>query len=328
MPRRHEYADIAALIEIDALSVQYDGRGRPTRHAVREFSLSLNSGEIVAVIGESGSGKSQIVLALLRLLGTDARVGGSVRFGGRELMTLPAAAMNRIRGAEIAMIFQDPASALNPYLDVGTQLGEVMVTHRGATWREARTASVTMLERVRMADPLRRLSQYPHELSGGMRQRVMIAMSLLCAPRLLIADEPTTALDSTVQGQIMELLRELHAELQMAVIFISHDLALAFGFAHRVAVMYGGRVVETAPAADLFAHPLHPYTQALLAGTVPSDPLDRLPSLPGQPPDASAVEAGCAFAPRCPCVQPVCRSVRPPLEVKFGRYCAACHFPS
>jgi oligopeptide transport system ATP-binding protein len=324
---------MSALLQIDALGVSYDARGKSRRHAVRAFTLSMEEGEIVAIIGESGSGKSQIFMAALRLLARDAEVDGSVRFDGQDVLSMSPAALNAMRGSQIAMIFQDPMSALNPHLDIATQLAEVLVAHRSLSWRTARAAAAAMLARVQISEPQRRLAQYPHELSGGMRQRVTIAMALMCNPRLLIADEPTTALDSTVQAQIMNLLRELHSSLRMAVVFISHDLAQAFGFARRIIVMYAGRIVESAPAREMFHGALHPYSAALLAcipgslASPSSAPHSRLPSLPGQPPDAADLEAGCAFAPRCSRVQPRCRVERPLFEAKRQGRWAACHFP-
>src|SRR5450631_1942178 len=316
-------------LSMENLQVTY-ALGGGSLAAVRDVSLTVASRECLGIVGESGSGKTQVFMAAMGLLAGNARASGSVRFDGREILGLAPHALNRIRGSELTMIFQDPMSALTPHLRIGVQLAEVLVTHRGFTWRDAMRAARFILERVRVPEAQRRLRQYPHELSGGMRQRVMIGMSLLCEPKLLIADEPTTALDVTVQAQIMDILRAMRAESRMAIVLISHDLGLVAGLADRIIVMYGGRVVESAGAADILGRAVHPYTAELLK-CVPDlkrPRLERMPSLAGQAPSASSAEAGCAFAPRCPLAGERCRWERPVLRHIGGTaHQAACHYP-
>jgi oligopeptide transport system ATP-binding protein len=316
------------LLDIDALQVSY-GRPDAPMAVVREVSLSAAAGECLGIVGESGAGKTQLFLAAMGLLPPEARVGGSVRFEGREIIGLAQPSLNSLRGAKLAMIFQDPMSSLTPHLKIGVQLAEVLVEHRGASWLDAGQAALSMLERVHVPEARRRMQQYPHELSGGMRQRVMIGMALLCEPKLLIADEPTSALDATVQAQIIELLRTLRAQLGMTLIVVSHDVGAVAELADRIVVMYGGRIVESGAAAQLLAAPRHPYTDLLLK-CVPNlhvPRLERMPCLSGQAPGAGVPEAGCAFAPRCPQVMPRCRSERPELGGPPGAGRAACHYP-
>jgi oligopeptide transport system ATP-binding protein len=297
--------------------------------AVRDVSLTVASRECLGIVGESGSGKTQVFMAAMGLLAGNARASGSVRFDGREILGLAPKALNRIRGSELTMIFQDPMTSLTPHLKIGVQLAEVLVTHRGFSWRNAMRAAGLTLERVRVPEPQRRLQQYPHELSGGMRQRVMIGMSLLCEPKLLIADEPTSALDVTVQAQIMDVLRELRLEAAMAMVLISHDLGVVAGLADRIMVMYAGRVVEDAPAREVLQRAHHPYT-ALLLQCVPNlrdSRLERMPCLPGQAFGAGMQERGCAFAPRCPRATEQCRSERPTLRSLHQSVQVACHHP-
>jgi oligopeptide transport system ATP-binding protein len=312
------------MLAIDNLSVRF-GAGV----AVREVSLQVESGECLGVVGESGSGKTQLFMAAMGLLASDARVQGSVRFDGTEILGVVPAVLNRVRGSKLTMIFQDPMTSLTPHLRIGVQLAEVLVTHAGSSWADAERAALAMLERVRIPEPKRRLRQYPHELSGGMRQRVMIAMSLMCEPSLIIADEPTTALDVTVQAQILDLLRSLRAELGMGIVLISHDMSVVAGLADRLAVMYAGRIVERGRAADVLASPEHPYTAALLS-CVPvlrGPRLERMPTLSGQAPSPSSVDLGCAFAPRCAQAAARCHVDRPVLrDPRPGRE-VACHFP-
>jgi oligopeptide transport system ATP-binding protein len=313
---------------IENLQVTYALAGGPVS-AVRDVSLTVASRECLGIVGESGSGKTQVFMAAMGLLAGNARARGSVRFEGREILGLSPKTLNRIRGSDLTMIFQDPMSSLTPHLKIGVQLAEVLVSHRGVSWRDAMRAARFILERVRVSEPQRRLQQYPHELSGGMRQRVMIGMSLLCEPKLLIADEPTSALDVTVQAQIMEVLRAVRLEAAMGMVLISHDLGVVAGLADRIIVMYAGRVVEDAPAGDLLQRPHHPYT-ALLLQCVPNlrtARLERMPCLPGQALGAGVRERGCAFAPRCPRATEQCRSEQPPLRSLHQSAQVACHHP-
>ena len=316
---------MSPTLSIDELSITFTQRG-VNIPAVRQVSLAVASRECVGIVGESGSGKTQVFMAAMGLLADNATVGGRVRFEGGDILRTPPAQLNRIRGSKLTMIFQDPMTSLTPHLKIGTQLAEVLVCHTGQPWSEAWSAACRMLERVRVPEPARRLNQYPHELSGGLRQRVMIGMSLLCEPRLVIADEPTTALDVTVQAQIIDLLRAMREELGMALVLISHDLGVVAGLADSILVMYAGRVVESAAAAELFRQAQHPYTAALLK-CIPSlsgPRLERLPTLAGQPPQPGDSLQGCAFAPRCPRVAERCRVERPLLE-EFGTATAGAH---
>jgi len=312
-------------LNVEELKVSY---GQQAVEAVAGASLKIASAECVGVVGESGSGKTQLFMAAMGLLPRSARVSGRVQFQGNELLGADAGAIGRFRGSKLTMIFQDPMTALTPHLTIGTQLAEVLVTHRGATWKEARNAAGCMLERVRVPEPRRRLDQHPHELSGGMRQRVMLAMSLLCEPVLLIADEPTTALDVTIQAEIIELLREVRREFGLAIALISHDLAVIASLAERIYVMYAGRVVEEAAAEVLFRRPRHPYTAELLQCIpVLSGPrLLRLPTIAGQPPRPGEKLEACPFAPRCPRAAERCRTERPALRGSPASQ-VACHFP-
>jgi oligopeptide transport system ATP-binding protein len=263
------------------------------------------------------------------LLAGNSAVEGRVRFEGADILRMPPAKLNRIRGSKLTMIFQDPMTSLTPHLKIGTQLAEVLVCHAGKSRSEARIAARRMLERVRVPEPARRLDQYPHELSGGLRQRVMIGMSLLCDPKLVIADEPTTALDVTVQAQLIDLLLAMREEVGMALVLISHDLGVVAGLADRILVMYAGRIVESAAAVELFENAQHPYTAALLKcmPSLSGPRLERLPSLPGQPPRPGDSLAGCAFAPRCTRAAARCRSERPELHESSGGTLVACHYP-
>jgi oligopeptide transport system ATP-binding protein len=311
---------VSDVLKIENLSIDFLKGERIA--AVREVSLCVTPRECLGIVGESGSGKTQIFMGALGLLPESARATGSVRFEGEEILGAPRAVLNRIRGSKLTMVFQDPMSSLTPHLRIGTQLAEVLVCHRGMSWRESEQTALKMLERVR------RLRQYPHQLSGGMRQRVMIAMSLLCEPSLMIADEPTTALDVTVQAQIIDLLRTLRHEIGAAFVLISHDLAVVGGLADRILVMYAGRIVESAAAGDVLRRPRHPYTAELLrcVPDLSGPPQGRMPSLPGQPPDAAHPAPGCEFAPRCPFAVERCREQRPLLrEIAGGQ--VACHFP-
>ncbi len=299
------------LLEIDNLSVTFQRRNSVT-HAVDGVSYSVAPGEIVGVVGESGSGKSVTVLALMGLLASrGVQVTGQARYNGTDLLSLSEGAMAKLRGPEIAMVFQDPISSLNPVVPIGVQVAEVLLTHTRTSKSAAMAESVELLRRCGIPDPERRLKEYPHQLSGGMRQRALIAMALACKPRLLICDEPTTALDVTIQAQILELLKELVTDSGTAMIMITHDLGVVAGLCDQVNVMYSGRIVEAAPRTELFAHPRHRYTHGLLA-SIPRLDAPRgepLHPIPGTPRDTISWSKACAFAPRCvhatdECVRP------------------------
>ncbi|HKU41862.1 MAG TPA: ABC transporter ATP-binding protein [Polyangiales bacterium] len=284
--------------------------------AVDGVSFDVQPGEVLGIVGESGSGKSVTSLAVMGLLPQPPAhfPRGEVLFGGKSLLRSSDRELRAIRGKRIAMIFQDPMTSLNPYLTIERQLSEVLELHESLSRSAARQRAVAMLAKVGIPDAERRIDSYPHELSGGMRQRVMIAMALLCGPELLIADEPTTAVDVTIQAQILALIKELQAGSAMSVILITHDLGVVAGMAHRVAVMYAGRIVEAAETSELFENPKHPYTRALLASVPRLDtpPGTALASIPGLPPDLSNLDAGCPFRPRCPLAMPRCASAYPP----------------
>ena len=316
---------MTATLRVEDLRVSFAGVA-----AVRGVSFEVAPAECIGIVGESGSGKTQVCMAAMGLLAPGARAAGSVRFEGREMLGADVRSLNQVRGSKLTMVFQDPLTSLTPHLTLGVQMAETLVQHAHLSWREGRAAAGRMLERVGIAEPARRLDAYPHELSGGMRQRVMIGMSLLCEPALLIADEPTTALDVTVQAQILDLLRLLRAESKLAVVLISHDLGVVAGLADRILVMYAGRIVESAPTRELLRQARHPYTHALLqcAPTLQGPRLERMPSLAGSAPNPADVGQGCAFAPRCPRVQERCRSERPVLAAPaVGTALVACHFP-
>jgi oligopeptide transport system ATP-binding protein len=294
--------------------------------AVDRASFDVAPGEILGIVGESGSGKSQILFSLMGLLARNGRATGAALFDGQNLLALPEPALDRIRGVSMSMIFQDPMTSLNPYLRISQQMNEVLMTHRHMTEAQATEASIDLLNQVGIPEARARFVMYPHEFSGGMRQRVMIAMALLCQPRLLIADEPTTALDVTVQAQILELLAKLRRELQMATVLITHDLGVIAGLSDRVIVMYGGRVVEEAPVRQLFHEPQHPYTRGLL------DSMPRLdvgggvlPTIPGHPPNLQNLPAGCSFRPRCLYAMAICESEDPELRAIAPGRRKACH---
>ena len=316
------------LLSVDDLRVRFTRGGRQI-NAVNGLSYDIYPGRMMALIGESGSGKSVSSRALMGLLPKTAKVTGSILFDGRELLGLPERELRSLRGGDIAMVFQDPARSLNPTMRIGTQITEAVRLHADVDRKGAKERAIELLRLVRLPAPERRFYEYPHQLSGGMRQRVMIAIALAGDPRLLIADEATTALDVTTQAQIMELVVELQSRLDMAVIMISHDLGLAASYAQDVVVMYAGRAVEQAPAATLFSHVRMPYTQALL-GAIPAlerEPHALLPVTPGQPPDMSALPAGCPFRPRCPRATDACVE-RPPFEEQEPDHWWACWHPT
>ncbi|MGP7732995.1 oligopeptide ABC transporter ATP-binding protein OppD [Oceanimonas smirnovii] len=311
------------LLNVDALRVEFaTPEGQVV--AVNDLSFSLNSGETLGIVGESGSGKSQTAFAIMGLLAKNGCTSGSLRYQGKELLGLSQRALNRIRAEEIAMIFQDPMTSLNPYMKVGEQLMEVLVLHKGISRQQAFNESVRMLEAVKIPETRDRMGRYPHEFSGGMRQRVMIAMALLCRPKLLIADEPTTALDVTVQAQIMSLLNELKTEFNTAIILITHDLGVVAGSCDRVLVMYAGRTMETGAVREIFYQPEHPYTQGLLQAIPRLDGNSEiLHTIAGNPPNLLRLPPGCPFQQRCPHVFARCREQTPPLvNTAAGRRCA------
>jgi oligopeptide transport system ATP-binding protein len=306
-------ADNNKLIEVDDLSVKFaTPDGEVT--AVNGLSFGLERGQTFGIVGESGSGKSQSMLAIMGLLAINGRASGRALFNGDDLLSMPAQQLNRIRGNRVAMIFQDPMTSLNPYLTVERQMTEVLELHKGLTRKSALTLAISTLEQVRIPDAARRIRMYPHEFSGGMRQRIMIAMALLCQPDLLIADEPTTALDVTVQAQTMALLRDLQRDFGTAIILITHDLGVVAGLCDQVMVLYGGRIMEQGSAESIFYRPTHPYTLGLL-GAVPKldHEGDRLLAIPGVPPNMAHLPAGCPFSERCTFVMERCAAERPPL---------------
>ena len=321
------------LLQVEDLKTHFFTRDGVVR-SVDGVSFSIAAGETLAVVGESGCGKSVTSLSILRLIASPPGriLGGKVLFEGRDLLALSEDEMRAVRGDAISMIFQEPMTSLNPALTIGSQIAESLVLHRGLSQRNALAKAVAMLRKVQMPEPERRVRQYPHELSGGMRQRVMIAMALACGPRLLIADEPTTALDVTIQAQILELMRELARETGAAIILITHDLGVVAEMAQRVVVMYGGRKVEEAPVGELFKHPRHPYTRGLL-GSMPhlGDSVrgasKRLVEIPGMVPSLKDENPGCLFAPRCPNAIARCVQEAPPLAAHGAGHWAACWNP-
>jgi peptide/nickel transport system ATP-binding protein len=314
------------LIDIRGLTVDFDAGQRVVR-ALHGVDLAIQGGEAVGLVGESGSGKSVTWLAALGLLGARARIGGEVLFEGRNLVGAAASDLEAVRGARIAMIFQDPSSSLNPVYRIGQQLGEALQLHRGMNGAAALAEAARLLDRVGIADAARRLRDYPHELSGGMNQRVMIAMALSGQPQILVADEPTTALDATIQAQILELLQEIRRDSAMALVLISHDLGVVAENTDRVCVMYAGRIVEDAPIATIFEAPAHPYTSGLLAALPDLEgPRRRLLAIPGVVPEPWNLPPGCSFAPRCAEVEAACAVAVPPaIELLSGHRAACIH---
>jgi len=311
------------------LRIEHLTTGFPGRHgaliAVNDVSLDVHPGETVCLVGESGSGKSLTAFSILRLVPPPGRVmSGSIRFKGRDLMTLSEDEMCAVRGADIALIFQEPMTALNPVFTVGDQIAETLLVHRRATRRDARIRAVELLEAVRVPDPAARVRDYPHQLSGGMRQRVLIAMALACRPSLVIADEPTTALDVTIQAQILDLLREMKSAFNLSLLLITHDLGIIAETADRVAVMYAGRIVEEGSVRAILREPKHPYTQGLLASIPGGAPGERLRAIEGTVPMLGALPPGCAFNPRCVWRFEPCTIAPPPefmVEPEHGARC-------
>jgi len=321
---------VSALLDIRGLRTAFTGEGG-TFNAVDGVSLALAEGRTLGLVGESGCGKSVTALSIMGLVASPpGRIAaGEIVFEGRDLLRLPAARMREIRGDRIAMIFQEPMTSLNPAFTIGAQIVEGILRHRPIGRAAARRQAIEMLGRVRIPSPAQRFHEYPHKLSGGMRQRAMIAMALALQPRLLIADEPTTALDVTIQAQILELMRELRDETGTAIILITHDLGVVAELAQDVAVMYSGRIVERASVGDLFARPQHPYTIGLL-GCIPRLDVEqsRLPAIEGQVPDPFAPPPGCRFTPRCPFATDRCRAAEPPLaEVTEGHFARCWYAP-
>jgi len=301
------------LVEVEDLSVNFVTRESDVR-AVNGVSFTMMPGEVMCMLGESGSGKSVTMRALMRLLPPKRSViTGKICIAGQDVQAMDHEALRRMRGSVVSMIFQEPMTAFDPVVRVGDQIAEVVSLHRGVSHKAGRQRALDLFDLVRIPSAQRRLDAYPHELSGGLRQRAMIALALSCEPKLLLADEPTTALDATVQIQVLILLRRLQQEMGMSVIFVTHDLGVAAEIADRVAVMYAGRVVETGPVRDLLRNPLHPYTAGLLASTVHDQPRDQdLKTIPGAPPDMRRLPPGCSFAPRCGFTTAACNAAMPP----------------
>jgi len=300
------------MLEVSHLTTVFDLASGPAP-AVDDVSFEVRPGETLGLVGESGSGKSVTALSIMRLVQPPGRIsGGSIRFKGRELLALPEAEMREVRGAGIALIFQEPMTALNPVFRIGDQVAETMLAHGRVSRRDARARAVELLGAVRMPDPAARARDYPHQLSGGMRQRVLIAMAIACKPSLVIADEPTTALDVTIQAEILDLLREMKSAFNLSLLLITHDLGVVAETADRVAVMYAGRIVEHGPVREIFRDPKHPYTRGLLASRPGVARGQRLRAIDGTVPVLGALPAGCAFHPRCPDRFEPCNSAPPP----------------
>jgi oligopeptide transport system ATP-binding protein len=319
---------MSALLTVEGLTVRFASQGRQV-HAVEEVSFTLDRGETLGVVGESGSGKSATALSLMRLVPTPPGriVAGRVLFEGRDLLALPDDDLRALRGRDIAMVFQDPMTSLNPVLTVGRQITEIFEAHEGLDAAAARKRAIDLLTLVGIPSAEKRIDDYPHHFSGGMRQRVMIAMAVACRPKLLIADEPTTALDVTIQAQVLDILRRLRDELGMAMILITHDLGVIAGMTDRVAVMYGGRIVETGPTDAVFANPRMPYTIGLMRSIPRLDRQDerRLTPIRGAPPEPIGPAGRCLFQPRCPIATDVCGASVPPLRSVGPGHAIRCH---
>jgi oligopeptide/dipeptide ABC transporter ATP-binding protein len=320
---------MAVLIQVENLRTSFFTPEGEVK-AVDGVSFSLEEGKTLGLVGESGCGKSVTALSILRLVPAPGRiVGGAIHYRGRDLMKLGREEMRKMRGNEVSMVFQEPMTSLNPVFTVGNQISEAIRLHQRLDKREARAKTIDMLRLVRIADPENRVDEYPHQLSGGMRQRVMIAMALACNPSLLIADEPTTALDVTIQAQILELIKELQQKLGMSLLLITHDLGVVAERADDVAIMYAGKIVERGPVEAIFNRPLHPYTIGLLKSLpgIGGEKKKRLEAIPGAVPSLLALPSGCRFRDRCPKAAAVCAETEPDLlEIEKGHW-AACHFP-
>jgi peptide/nickel transport system ATP-binding protein len=300
------------LLSVNHLTTVFDTAGGPVP-AVDDVSFEIGSGETLGLVGESGSGKSVTALSIMRLVPSPGRIaGGEVRFKGRDLLALGEREIRAVRGAEVSLIFQEPMTALNPVFRIGDQIGEALLVHGRATRRVARAKAIELLRAVRIPHPESRVTDYPHQLSGGMRQRVMIAIALACQPSLVIADEPTTALDVTIQAEILDLLREMKAAFHLSLLLVTHDLGIVAETADRVAVMYAGRIVETGPVREIFRNPAHPYTRGLLASMPGGHPGERLRAIDGAVPLLGDLPPGCAFNPRCPDRFDPCTTAPPP----------------
>jgi peptide/nickel transport system ATP-binding protein len=298
---------MSPIVEMRDVHVRF--RGERTVHALNGVDVTLKQGEVLGLLGESGSGKSVTLRALMRMLPPKrSEITGTIRVGDKDVVAMNDVELENLRGGIVSMIFQEPMLALDPVYTIGDQIAEAVVRHKGVSWADGRKRALEMLEGVRIPSAKRRLENFPHEMSGGMRQRAMIALALSCGPKVLLADEPTTALDATVQIQILLLLRELQREMGMAVIFVTHDIGVAVEISDRIAVMYGGRIVETGTLRDVVKSPTHPYTRGLLSSTVIGGVRGKkLDTIPGAPPRLDRLPQGCAFAPRCKLVQPICR---------------------
>ena len=315
-----------SLLEIEDLSVTFTTADGDV-NAVNGVTFNIDKGETLAIVGESGSGKSQTAFAAMGLLAKNGRASGIARFDGKDLLSMSQREFNKIRSKDMAMIFQDPMTSLNPYLRVSEQMAEGLMLQQGISKSKAVKEAVRLLDAVRIPDAATRVTMYQHEFSGGMRQRIMIAMSLLCQPRLLIADEPTTALDVTVQAQIMQVLADVRQDFGTAVILITHDLGIVAGFCDRTLVMYGGQIMEEGPTDNIFADPAHPYTSGLLKAVPRLDKDEAtLATIAGEPPDMSHLPPGCPFSPRCAQILDNCRAQRPALDTT-GLRRRACHLP-
>ena len=315
------------LLEVKDLHVHFKTKDRSV-HAVRGVTFHINKGEVLAIVGESGSGKSVTAKSLMKLLPNKGNSikGGSILFNGKEITTMNKKDLAKLRGSKISMIFQDPMTSLNPTMKVGDQIAEVLVIHKGISMKEARKQAVELVEMVRIPNAVHCCNKYPHQLSGGMRQRIVIAMAIICEPDLLIADEPTTALDVTIQAEILDLLKEIQEKMGMAIILITHDLGVVARFSDRVSVMYAGKIVENGSKRDVFTNAKHPYTHGLLQSVpkLDQDQTQRLLSIDGTPPDLSTPINGCAFAARCPYAMEVCDEFDPTITTISKTHEAKC----